>query len=124
MIRQQVKQPYQLQGKSGVTDRRRENHVAIGGMKNPRVSLHKVPGHRKVGADVAGIIDAHMEQRPEMLAKILAAIGDTTKNNKGPSHEEVRVIARKLEMHVNIIGYDPAQYRTQLRQPLCEAWVR
>ena len=49
LIRQSVDQPLKISGADARTVRQQENAAAIGGMKGPRTSLHKVPGHRQVG---------------------------------------------------------------------------
>ena len=45
LIRQEVNQPLQLSAGSQGTSRRQENLKALGGMKNPRISLHRAPNH-------------------------------------------------------------------------------
>ena len=124
MIRQEVHQPQQLQGMDSRSQRRLENAKAIGGMRNPRVSLHEVPGHRCIGAQVAEIIDSHLDQHPVLQAKLLRAIGDTTKNEKGPSKEEIKPLILNVERFFRLPAPDPTQWRTQLHWPLYEAWVR
>ena len=55
--RQQVCQPLKLRRQDVRSERQRENHDAIGGMKAPRKSLKMVPGHRAIGRDVANILE-------------------------------------------------------------------
>ena len=46
----------ELRGGRANTVKQEENDVAIGGMKNPRLSIGKVPGHKRVGAAIARVI--------------------------------------------------------------------
>ena len=49
--------------------------AAIGGMKNPRLSLQKVPGQRTVGRRVARVPDRLLRDFPHVQAAILESIG-------------------------------------------------
>ena len=124
MVRQQVHQPLQLQGKDIRAQRRIENEKAIGGMRNPRLSLLRVPGHRKVGAEIAAIIDNYLDEHPAVQDRLMRAIGDKTKMNKGPTKEEIKELTTRLEKYFGLAPHEATSFRTQLHQPMYEAWVR
>ena len=68
-------------------------------MKNPRISLHRVPGHRKVGADIARIINEYLDEFPDVQLRIHPAIGDTAKRNKrGPRKSRFRDLRSGLQI--------------------------
>ena len=91
-------------------------------MKNPRISLHKVPGHRKIGADIAGIINQYLDEFPEMQSQMHAAVGDTSKKNSGPSKELIEGLVKIIEAYFRIAPGDrDACSLTQLHQPIYRA---
>ena len=53
-----VKLNLSLKGTQDPTKRAAGNQAALGGMKTPRISNHRVPNQRKVGKRVAAAIDA------------------------------------------------------------------
>ena len=65
-MRKKVRQPLKLHDGDVHSRRLEENVTAVGGMKNPRVSLHKVPGHRDVGARVRRIQERFLEANPDV----------------------------------------------------------
>ena len=122
-IRQGVAQPYQLQGKSDVTDRRRENWEAIGGMRHPRNSLRKSRVIKKVGAEVARALDGYLDTHGHLQKEILSALGDSTKTHRGPNEADIRAAARRLELFFHLPAAEFDKLRTQPNQPIYKAWV-
>ena len=93
-------------------------------MKNPRISLHRVPGHRIVGAAVAKTINDYLDENPDLQKRMHAAIGDSSKTNKGPTQEQVDGLTQRVESYFNIKPGDRVKFSmTQLHQPLYLAWV-
>ena len=72
-------------------------------MRNPRLSLPRVPGHRKVGAEIASIIDGYLDEHPAIQAKLMLAIGDKSKKNKGPSKEDIKELPVRLEKYFGLV---------------------
>ena len=56
-------------------DRAMENMTASGGMRNPRRSVEKVPGHQEVGRRVASQISEFFIKHPHIEKKLVANIG-------------------------------------------------
>jgi len=122
MIRQDVLQPMRLSQGEEPTSRRKENLCAVGGMKNPRVSLHKVPGHHKVGGEIAQIIDDFLTSRPRMETAIFKSIGDKTKSNTGPKTVDIADLRSKIEDHLGIERSGKA-IGPRLRYNIYDRWV-
>ena len=102
--------------------------IAIGGMKNPRVSLHRVPCHREVGTQVRKIIDQYLERNPEVQIDIMRSVGDTTKQYKGPANHHVQQVRAQIEEYLKVSTKDlpmrgDGQRMTELYQGIFEAWV-
>ena len=70
-------QPLKLSAGVPRSVRQQDNSEAIGGMKDPMISLHRVHGHRKVGDAVSKLLDGFIRQHPEVQEGILKAVGDT-----------------------------------------------
>ena len=57
LVNQKVKRPIRLRGEQEHSDRQRANFDAIGGMRNPRLSNKRVPGHDTIwGSCIQGYI--------------------------------------------------------------------
>ena len=91
-------------------------------MKNPRVSLHKVPGHHKVGGEIAQIIDDFLTSRPRMETAIFKSIGDKTKSNTGPKTVDIADLRSKIEDHLGIERSGKA-IGPRLRYNIYDRWV-
>ena len=51
------------------------NASSVGGMRNPRISVNKIPGHKEWGAKVAAMLSKYLMDHPDVQEDILAAIG-------------------------------------------------
>ena len=58
-------------GEDPAEARRRENAAAVGGMRNPRESLKKVPGHLPVAAEAVSIIRTFLKSHPGIAPDML-----------------------------------------------------
>ena len=52
-----------------------ENELCVGGMRTPRNSINRVPGHKRTGQEIAKILDEYITNFPEVQRDILKAIG-------------------------------------------------
>ena len=123
LIRQEVNQPLQLSSTSQGTSRRQENMKALGGMKNPRISLHRVPKHKDVGRDVAMIIDKFIQQRPHVQHCIFRAIGDKAKKNKGPSSSDLGDLRGEIEDYFGLVRTGRTDIGPRLYHKIYQRWV-
>ena len=96
LMNQRVKRPIRLKGDDADTARRKENQAAIGGMRNPRLSLKRVPNHKVVGKRAYTVIDKLVAADPSMETHVFRALGDGTKKNKGPTNKQVSHIRQGL----------------------------
>ena len=129
MTRQVIKQPLKLHDRDLQSERQKQNAAVIGGMKNPIISLHKLPGHRPVGKKIATIISKYRDEHPEVEKAIINSIGDTTKTHTGPSSEQVAALRKLVEEAFNITDSsvplrEDGKCMTELNQQLYEAWVK
>ena len=93
---------------------RKEHQQAIGGMKNPRISLHLV-----FGSSMRTWMSS-----PDMQDRMHAAIGDAAKRNKGPTQEQIQGLTKRVEDYFGINPECRARCSlTQLHQPIDHAWV-
>ena len=59
------------------------------GMKNTRVSIGKVPGHKRVGAALARVIGTLLDERPRIIDNIHGALGAPKESGCGPAKEDI-----------------------------------
>ena len=58
-------------------------------MGNPRLSLGKVPGHKRVGAALARVIGTLLNERPHIIDNMHGALGAPKESGSGPSGEVI-----------------------------------
>ena len=126
MLRPAVAQPLPLHDKDVKSQREVENKHAVGGMKNPRISLHGVPGHRKIGGYVSIILGRILDEDPTIHESIMKSIGDTTKTHHGPTTEQVLKARRKVEDYFCIYpdNSNTPPPLTELSAAIYRAWVQ
>ena len=73
LVNQRVKRPIRLKGEDADTARRREHVAALGGMRNPRLSVQRVPKHRAVGKKAFKLISSELLMKPDIEASIFSA---------------------------------------------------
>ena len=56
-------------------ERQKENARALGGMRNPATSVHRIPKVRSTGKDSAKVIEDYLEAHPEFEQSLTEAIG-------------------------------------------------
>ena len=74
-LRKSVHASTRLKGNPQPTENQAQDRVAIGGMRHPRFSVLKIPGHREVGSKVAEAIEHYLNDHPHMESKLLGALG-------------------------------------------------
>ena len=72
-----------------LTERQLEDQQAIGGIRNPRHSVNKVPGHKHVGERVAQEISRWFDDYPQVEADLVNSVGKDKKEANIPSQETV-----------------------------------
>ena len=65
-----------LKGKPQLTAKQEQDRVATCGLRRPRFSVQKVPGHREVGSRVAEATDNFLDDHHYMESKLLGALGN------------------------------------------------
>ena len=73
-LKKEVLSTMNLKGEVNLTEKQEENRRAIGGMRQPRYSVRKVPGHRVIGAKVSSAIESFLRDHPHMMDKLLNSI--------------------------------------------------
>ena len=86
-LRKNVYRTMDLTGKTEVDEKKRQNKMAIGGMRQPRMSIKKVPGHLIIGPKIHDAIDHYFRDHPHTEATIAAAIGARKEELVKPSEE-------------------------------------
>ena len=74
-LRPPVKLNLSLKGAQDPARRAADNQAALGGMKKPRISNHRIPNQRKVGKRVAHAIDSFLDLHPDVQLRVLNSIG-------------------------------------------------
>ena len=111
-----------LRGGQEKTEKQQENDLAIGGMKNPRLSLGKIPGHKRVGVAVAKVIGSLLDERPHIVENIYDALGAPKESGRGPSQKDVLECRYRLSEYLEAdLNKDAG--RTEIIAPLAEAWA-
>ena len=78
MIRPRARRPHRLAGDAAHTEREQDNRDALSGMRNPRLSLKRVPGHLAIGAKVTQALEAIVTDDPRIIDNTMAAVGDSS----------------------------------------------
>ena len=74
-LRPPVKLNLSLKGAQDLARRGADNQAALGGLRNPRISNHRIPNQRKVGKRVAHAIDSFLDLHPDVQLRVLNSIG-------------------------------------------------
>ena len=123
LIKQRLKRPIRLRNEDAHTVRTQENRAALSAMRNPRHALHRLPKHQSVGKLALNAMTAVIVADTSIETAILAALGDATKRNRGPSDKQV-LKARQALYHALGLSYaDRKASLTQLEADLYERWV-
>ena len=116
-------------GEDPAEARRRENAAAVGGMRNPRESLLKVPGHIPVAAEVVTIIRTFLHSHPDIAPNVLQSIGICKEELEAQGfvdHLDEHVLQHLRERLAATLGADLTQdtAMTELVAPLFSGWIR
>ena len=123
LMNQRVKRPIRLKGDDADTARRKENQAAIGGMRNPRLSVSRVPDHKVVGKRAYTVIDEFVAADASMGTLVFKALGDGTKMNEGPANKQVSRIRQGLYKAFDLRYVQQLSGRSELDAQLYEDWV-
>ena len=102
--------------------RKEEDKAALGGMRNPKRSVERVPGHAVIGRQVAAAIDDFMNEHPTIRDTIIKSIGVDKRHAPKIPDELLRDVRWRLA-HVLDANLHRDTKRTELIAPLFEAWV-
>jgi hypothetical protein len=111
------------------------NLMAIGGMRHPRTSINKVPGHKHVGPCIARCLMKFLDDHPAFETACITAFGAKA----GTPDPETREVVQARAIVSQILGVPPdepdapgkghchkqaaQEVKTSLRQPLWTAWA-
>ena len=62
---------------------------------NPRISVHNIPGHVRLGKEIAAILDGFLHRHPKLRQIILGSIG-VAKDACEPIPDDLLLVARQL----------------------------
>ena len=96
LIKPALKRPIRLKNEDVQTRRAKSNREALGGMRNPRNALHRLPNHEAVGKRALRAMTETLNQDSAIQDLIFRALGDGTKKNKGPRPEQILAARRAL----------------------------
>ena len=99
-----------------------ENNKAIGGMRNPQVSVAKLPSLVRSGSKVRALLELALEQSPALQRACLGAIGT---DGPGPSEQELLAVRRGLACLFGVTDIAPVSkgdFSTEIRVGLLEGW--
>ena len=85
LVKQVVKRPIRLRNEEELTQRTRDNLEALGGMINPKKAVQRLPKHKSTGKLALDAMTQVILAAAAIGELILAALGDATKTNRGPS---------------------------------------
>ena len=104
LIKQTLKRPIRLRNEGGIAQRTKENLEALGGVRNPKKAIQRLPNHKKIGQLALDAMMQVLYADAAIEDLILKALGDSTKANKGPWEEQI-IRARKTLYKVLGISY-------------------
>ena len=109
------------------TEKQGAERRAVGGMRHPRFSLDKVPGHLELGRTIRHRLDKFLDDNPDLEHRIVAALG-TKLQTTPPALDGPRLLdARKISADiVDTKDIDPVQtdeINGTIRPGLLHAWA-
>ena len=104
--------------------KRREEALAIGGMRKPQRSLTKLPLVVALGRQLRSVLEHSLLEHPDPGAACLAAIGNASNADQIPAEalNSVRLSLAKLFKVDNIEPVGNAHFSTEIRAHLLAGW--
>lgn len=108
-----------LKGKRKVaSDKHDEEEQYLGGMRNPRQALQRLPGYRQAGIVIYKVLISHLEKNQELRDACLDAIG-CEDANAGPAEDSFadlrKEISEMLDPHIEDVPVDSLDSQLQAR---------
>ena len=81
---------------------------AIGGLRNPRISVSKVHGLSKIGKEMSNVFDKFLDSHPDAEKRCINAIGSEDPN-AGPLPEDVEKCRKAIALHLDCNDVSPVK---------------
>ena len=111
-----------------IQERRRQEAEAkaLGGMRRPRDSIAKCPGHLSVGNEMFKLFNQALDDHPDLEKDILSAINQGSDEHQVPGDDALKRIRSEMATLVNASSIEAASNQTcntDVRADLLYAWA-
>ena len=111
-----------LRGENDVDIKEQEDRLAIGGLRNPHVSIRKLPLVASFGISLGEKLSSLIEANPEWMSSTLKLIGQDTSTAPRDASEAVRHTISEACGKPNLVPVNHPTCSTPIRAHLLEAW--
>ena len=93
-------------------------------MRNPRISIQKVPGHKAVGQKVARVLERFLDVHPDLEYRFIDSVGASKETARPPKRRELkkcyRWLAEAFEVDRDYFIKDDGEGETQMNHLLID----
>ena len=120
-LRKPIQASLKLKAVAPLTERQQQERMAIGGMRNPRYAMGKIPGHSAIGPLIRDAVNKYFDSCPAVEAKLIASIGKKKDEVTMPTQEETSACMNLVR---EVLPFRPDdESLTQLNAAFLGAWV-